>query len=452
VREFEKKWLLGSLAVVGLSVLGLIVYGSSGAKLERYLMNQGFGDPGIARQIAGFSVNEVMLFVLFLAASVTAIILIQRGWFSGAKQKWAGVCLGLLLVVDMARADAPWIKYFDYREKYQSNAILDILADKPWEHRVAMAMSMGVTEDEFKAIQRVYRFTQTWGGLQNIYGVEWMQHQFPYYNIQALEIAQEPRMPAEKKAYLEALNGKLARLYELTNTRFVCGLSGNFVDALNQVFDPQQRRFRVHTPFDYVRVGSEGIGAQPNPNGQWALLEFTGALPRAKLYSNWEVSTNGPNTLSRLTDPAFDPQQLVIVASNPAIPATTNTSGPSTAQIVSYAPKGMHLRTESSAPAVLLVNDKFDAGWKVWVDGKQQEVLRCNLLVRGVALPAGNHTVVFRYQPIGFFWWTFSVVMVGIVLCGYLAVTRGRESSSTPAAAPSAAPAAPKPATQKPKP
>ena len=37
----------------------------------------------------------------------------------------------------------------------------------------------------------------------------------------------------------------------------------------------------------------------PGDNGTYALIEFTGALPRAKLYSHWQVSTNDTATLKR---------------------------------------------------------------------------------------------------------------------------------------------------------
>ena len=47
---------------------------------------------------------------------------------------------------------------------------------------------------------------------------------------------------------------------------------------------------------------------------------------------------------------------------------------------------------------MLLLNDKFDPGWSVTVDGHPVEILRCNYLMRGVALTAGAHTVEFRYR------------------------------------------------------
>jgi hypothetical protein len=239
-------------------------------------------------------------------------------------------------------------------------------------------------------------------GIQQIFNVEWLQHQFPYYNIQSLDQPQEPRMPPEKQAYRDALTGRLARLYELTNTRFIAGTGGNFADALNQVFDPQKRRFRPHTAFNlfFRNPETRTIGARIEENSPFALTEFTGALPRAKLFAQWEVSTNAQATLARLADPNFDPHQTVLLSEAIKSPESTNSAGAvGTTEIVRYTPKKIELQTDAPSASILLLNDQFDPAWKATVDGQPAKVLRANFIMRGVELPAGKHSVVFKYEP-----------------------------------------------------
>jgi hypothetical protein len=229
-------------------------------------------------------------------------------------------------------------------------------------------------------------------------------------------------------------------------------MAGGFVDAINQQLDPVQKRFRTHTLFTlYPKPESSVIGVQTNDTGPFALIEFTGALPRAKLYTQWQVNTNFPATLSRLADATFDPMQVVLVADPIAASGSAPSNGATgTVEFVSYAPKHLELKTSAPEPTVLLLNDKFDPGWKVWVDGKPETVLRCNFIMRGVMLPAGNHVVDFRFQPPTFFWWTFSLVMLGLLLSAFLAVTRGRPVASAPAPPPAPKPSPPPaPATPK---
>ncbi len=96
----------------------------------------------------------------------------------------------------------------------------------------------------------------------------------------------------------------------------------------------------------FIRVPKPGIEqvtkleeftATPNANGPYALIEFTGALPRARLYSHWQVSTNDQATLQTLTNADFDPQQTVLV-STPLPGSSPTNQNPRTVEFTSYAP------------------------------------------------------------------------------------------------------------------
>jgi hypothetical protein len=323
-------------------------------------------------------------------------------------------------VADLCSANVPWIKYYDYHAKYANNAVLKVLADKPYEHRVALPP---------------LQWDRNYSIFGQIYSVEWLQHQFPYYNIQSLDQPQEPRPPADKTAYRMALATNIVRLWELTNTRFLCGMGGNFADALNQQLDPAQRRFRVHTRFNLSQDEDKNkdryFNARVDNNGVFALIEFTGALPRAKLYTKWQVSTNDQAALTRLSSPEFNPHEELIVANNIAAPSalpTNSTAG--SVEFVSYASKRIQLRANTQAPSVLLLNDKFDPEWKALVDGLPVQILRCNFFMRGVQIPPGNHTVEFRYEPsTTIFVISLSATLFGLVLCITLWVMRRGEQT-----------------------
>jgi hypothetical protein len=222
----------------------------------------------------------------------------------------------------------------------------------------------------------------------------------------------------------------VGRLWELTNTRYLLGPAG-LLDLFNEQFDPGPHRFRIVQSFTIaLKPGVnefhqrlEELTAVPKDNGDYALIEFTGALPRAKLYSNWQISTNDPATLQTLTNTNFDPQQTVLVSTPlptvPAAAAADQNAGP--VEFKSYAPKGIVFNAQTIAPAVLLFNDRFDSHWRVLVDGKPAELLRCNFIMRGVYLTPGQHTVEFKFSlPNGPFYVTLTAIVVGLCLVGYL--------------------------------
>ncbi len=80
------------------------------------------------------------------------------------------------------------------------------------------------------------------------------------------------------------------------------------------------------------------LTAAPDDNGPFALFEFSGALPRAKLFAHWQISINNEATLEQLASPAFDPNQMVLVAGGlpDAIAATDTNQNAGTVDFAKY--------------------------------------------------------------------------------------------------------------------
>ncbi len=385
----EKLWTYGCIAAVAAGLVGWFGYMGSRTALVKHLMETGFNEQELATSMARFSINEVFLFVVTLALSVLILTFILSGAFAGRRATWAAVILGTVLVIDLSRADVPWIKYDKWKEQYAANPVFDILREKPHEHRVAMPG---------------FQLNQQFGMLQSMYHGEWIQRQFPYFGIQSIDIPQEPRLPADKQAYRDALSKNMARLWQLTNTRYVFGLAG-IGDMLNQQLDPVQKGFRQRAAFSLIRK-SDGpyIGIETNATGPFALFEFTSALPRARLYNNWEIITDEKALLARLGDTNWNPAQSVLLTQDAPKP-TAPTAPPGKAEIVSNpSTKLMEIQTTSDTPAMLLLNDKIEPEWHAYIDGQPAPVLRANYLMRAVHVPAGSHKVVFKYEatPTGF--------------------------------------------------
>jgi hypothetical protein len=404
---FDRRWTVGMLAVVGASLLAWLLYAASRNDLEAFL-KQAVAPPELAPQIAGFSLGELGWFVLFLVVTVGLLILSLSGMFAGPRARWAGVCLGLLLGADFTRANVPWVFYWDFTEKYKDNPIVETLRHRPYEQRIAIVP---------------FQVNEALAVLQQYYHVEWMQHLFPYNSIQSADIVQEPRPAAENTVYranfLRLGGGGYVRLWELTNTRFVLGLAGPLADALNQKFDPVHRRFRLHTAFTLEQANpSAPITLQTNTAGPFALLEFTGALPRARLYPAWHSTTNDQAILDTLISTNFEPRQMVLIsgAAPPSNAGQTNQAA-GTVEFVSYAPKRIQLKAKAPAPSILLLNDKHDPHWTVTVDGQPQPLLRCNYLMRGVQLPPGEHLVEFSFRlPGTALYISLAAILLGVVL------------------------------------
>ncbi len=457
-RGFDRNWISACFVILVGSLLAWLIYALQTPNLVAYLKTVGFSDENTAGQIAAFSIRQIGWFVLFFALAIGLFALILSGAFAGRRVKWGGIFLGVLLVVDLGRANLPWVVYWNYPQKYASNPIVDILRDKPYEHRVAVLP--GRSPEHLPFYDDYF---------DDLYNIEWAQQLFTFYNIQTLDQTQAPRLPADLEAYKAALSYNLLRHWELTNTRYLLGAAG-FLDALNEQLDPAQHRFRIVAQFDLEpkpgvdRITSlEELTAVPNDNGGCALFEFTGALPRAKLYSHWQVCPGDPAelqqwvktlqqqlpkemgdaiaglggtdlaTLQTLASTNFDAGKTVLVSTNLPAPPVANAAGENygTVEFKSYSPKDIVFSAHADAPSVLLLNDKFDPHWQVRVDGKIAPLLRCNFIMRGVYLTPGAHTVEFKFlPPIGPLYVSLSAIGIGILLIGCLIFSTRRTPSN----------------------
>jgi hypothetical protein len=430
VTGFDRRWTIFMMILGGVAVAGAALLWDNKGALIRYLEEQNFSG-NLAKGMSAFCLQRVGTFLVFLIGGLIAIAAIISGAWTGSRNKWAWGTLGVLIIFDLARADIPWIHYFDYAEKYELNPVVDFLRDKPWEHRV-----IGKLEPRGPG-----------SGIQPGFGslyFFWLQNDFPYHNIQALDFSQASHMPDIDRLYLKAFELKGAniestdlrpavRLWELTNTRFLLG-SANAVDYLNQRADPVHHAFRLQKHFSVVtKPGIQtpsDIGdytAITGPKGQFAIIENTRALPRAKLYSNWRTPPNEAAALEILASPDFEPWDTVLLSTNVAVPQPSSAPGadPGTVVITDYHPKYLRLEANAKTPAVLLLNDHTSPDWRVRIDGTLAPVLCCNYIMRGVYVTPGQHVVEFSFSPsLKSLYVSVSAIIIGILLAGYLILTR----------------------------
>jgi hypothetical protein len=100
-----------------------------------------------------------------------------------------------------------------------------------------------------------------------------------------------------------------------------------------------------------------------------------------------------------------------------------------TAIIISFSPLEVQVesRTKDKALVNLLQNNYY--GWKARIDGEPAEIITANLGFIALPVPAGEHEVVFEYDPVAVkvgFWVSLIAVFSGIVY--YFAVRRLKPS------------------------
>ena len=165
------------------------------------------------------------------------------------------------------------------------------------------------------------------------------------------------------------------------------------------------------------------------------------ALPRAFVVDRQVVADGADAARDAITAPGFQPRSAVVteepiqgLADGGAGGAAAG-SRPGVARISDYEDERVEIRTRTTRPGLLVLTDSFYPGWKATVDGRDADIHRVDYLIRGVQLPAGAHTVRFRYEPVS--WrvgWITSMVALAVILGAVaLGLSRRRARPASPA-------------------
>jgi len=69
-------------------------------------------------------------------------------------------------------------------------------------------------------------------------------------------------------------------------------------------------------------------------------------------------------------------------------------------QLVSYKPNHLKYVSNNSNEGFAVFSEMYyQNGWKATIDGKDAEILNVNYVLRGLQIPAGKHTIEFKFEP-----------------------------------------------------
>ena len=195
------------------------------------------------------------------------------------------------------------------------------------------------------------------------------------------------------------------RLWNLMSVRYVARPSRIIMDGLEEVLEvPAGRIYENRNAFPRV----------------WISRDIRDGIPHERVFET-------------LADPSFDPRQTVLFEDcipslwKDALAGAGRVEGEE-AGILEYRPESVMVQVQLAHPACLVFNDIFYPGWTARLeDGRMLKVWKACGVFRAVFLPAGKHTVEFRFEP-----WSWragvlasaaSWVFAGVALC--LAGRRG---------------------------
>ncbi len=71
-----------------------------------------------------------------------------------------------------------------------------------------------------------------------------------------------------------------------------------------------------------------------------------------------------------------------------------------TVMLVDFKPSYVKYQSQSAENGLAVFSEiYYPKGWKAFIDGKESMIIRANYVLRALEVPAGNHTIEFRFEP-----------------------------------------------------
>ncbi|MCP4645417.1 MAG: YfhO family protein [bacterium] len=131
------------------------------------------------------------------------------------------------------------------------------------------------------------------------------------------------------------------------------------------------------------------------------------AYPRAFLVGDVEVIPDRDTLFDRMLDEDYRPDLVAVTQTAPEgdLPAGGgDRDSLGSAEITQYESTRVRIQVNARQDAALVLSDGFYPGWHATIDDDPVDIFPAYYAFRGVIVPAGEHTVEFRYRP-----WTLPV-------------------------------------------
>jgi hypothetical protein len=140
--------------------------------------------------------------------------------------------------------------------------------------------------------------------------------------------------------------------------------------------------------------------------GDVKIYENLAVMPRAFVVHRLVGVDGDHDALAYLRSPDFKPASEAVILSadmggeeRSLIDATPPDPANARVEIASYSPESVNVSVSNSRAGLLVLTDAYYPGWEVTIDGQPVPIRRVNHMFRGVAVPAGEHSVTFNYRP-----------------------------------------------------
>ncbi len=132
-------------------------------------------------------------------------------------------------------------------------------------------------------------------------------------------------------------------------------------------------------------------GLKPTTSDRW--LEVPDPLPRVRLTNRVRTIVDSSAAVAALSADGA----VIVAAELPGLSLVARAQG--TAELKEERPGRIGVRVQCESPQLLVLSERYSKAWKVLIDGLPSSIVRTNVDFMGCAVPAGDHSVQFLFEP-----------------------------------------------------
>ena len=131
------------------------------------------------------------------------------------------------------------------------------------------------------------------------------------------------------------------------------------------------------------------------------LQQNPGALGNGWFVNEIKFASTNDEEISALNN--FNPRQTAVLHQDFAEQVSgLQPNGQGTINMTAYEPVKLTYTSNSNAEQLAVFSEVWygpDKGWTATIDGEPTDILRANYLLRALRIPAGNHEIIFEFNP-----------------------------------------------------
>jgi hypothetical protein len=322
-----------------------------------------------------------------------------------------------------------------WSETTSPNRMGDFVA---WEHRTA--------EPKYGINWNVqYTFTL---GVDQLYDYEWFFGGFFYRAreraARALNVEPETELLVYPRRAFNMWNSRYFILPYFAHWQDSYRGIASFIDRTERVFPPPDafdgtggaaREHAWGKNHDFqVRPNLDAFPRAWVVHDARLIPDVTGMSRAGRVAPMEEMLFSNDITWPDPTRPVFNPRRMVWLKESDHAGLAPYLSGGSPApgeavRVVEYASDRVVLEAVLERPGIVVFSDVYYPGWTLRIDGQAAPIYRANRMMRGAAVGAGHHTLVYTYRPASF---RIGLVVsgLGLVAIGLLALGRPKAGNA----------------------